>query len=119
MGRVEVKVFKGTRKQIGTTKDGKEYEGYGSDLGSKLRISTENKSIWRILKPSYGAPDGNGDFLTEELRIYFPFDEVEKTFATSMSAYRGSGLEVRCDRTNILQKCEMSRDSKGQHRSLV
>ncbi|MBN3948386.1 MAG: hypothetical protein HWQ38_18805 [Nostoc sp. NMS7] len=119
LGRVEVKVFKGTRKQIGTTREGKEYEGYGNDLGSKLRITSDNRLIRTILNSSYGPPDANGDFLTEELRVYFPFDEVERTFATSMSAYKGSGLEIQCDRTNILKKCVMLQDSKGQYRQIV
>ncbi|MEH2138606.1 hypothetical protein [Nostoc sp.] len=119
LGRVEVKVFKGTRKQVKVTKDNKEYEGYGEDLGSKLRITTENKTVQSVLKTAYGAPDNNGDFFTESLRIYLPFDEVEQTFATSMSAYKGSGLEVKCNRVNILQKCEMLTDSKGQYRNIV
>jgi hypothetical protein len=119
LGRIEVTAFKGTRKKKGITKDGREYEGYGEDLNSRIRLTTDNKVVSNILSQNYGKPDGNGDFLTESLRIYLPFDEVERTFATSMSAYKGSGLEVMCDRTNILKKCVMLEDKKGQYRSLI
>jgi hypothetical protein len=119
LGRIEVSAFKGSRKVKNRTDGGKEYEGYGKDLGRNIRLVTTNREASIIFSKSYGNPDGNGDFLIQALDIYLPFDEVDRTFATSMSSYKGSGLQLVCDRTNILKKSVTFQDKKGQYPKLV
>lgn len=108
LGRVEIKVFKGDRKPTNGY-------GFGKDLNEKLRITTSSSVATTILKQSkkYGQPDGNGDFFTDSINVYFPFDEVERTFSTNMKAYSASGLEVVCDRHTISKKCVPTKDAKG------
>lgn len=103
LGRIEVSVFKGARK--GEKKA-------GADLNHLLRISTTNEVARTILK-AYGEPDRNGDILTPAIALYLPFDEVERTFKTSMKAHTTSGLELVCDRHTISKKCIPQKDAKG------
>ncbi|MBH8566757.1 hypothetical protein I8748_32175 [Nostoc sp. CENA67] len=103
LGRIEISVFKGGRKGEKTA---------GKDLANKLRITTTNNVAKTILK-RYSEPDNNGDFYTEALNIYLPFDEVEKTFNCSMKAHTTSGLELVCDRHTITKRCIPTKDGKG------
>lgn len=103
LGRIEVSVFKGARKTD---------RAAGKDLGDRLRIATDNKVAATILR-RYLTPDTNGDFYTESLNIYFPFDECERTFDCSMKVYSASGLELVCDRSSIIQRCIREKDEKG------
>jgi len=103
LGRIEISVFKGGKKSERSA---------GSDLKNKLRITSTNKAIAPILK-QYSTPDVNGDYLTESINIYLPFDEVERTFNCSMKAHSASGLEVVCDRHTISKRCVPTKDAKG------
>ena len=108
LGRVELTVFKGDRKP-------KTGYGFGKDLNQKLRITTSNRIALTALKQSgkYGQPNADGDFLTDSINVYFPFDEVERTFSTNMKAYSASGLEIVCDRHTITKQCVPTKDDKG------
>lgn len=103
LGRIEVSVFKGARKGEKTA---------GKDLNNRLRITTTN-AIARTMLRCYGEPDSNGDYFTETLNIYLPFDEVERTFNCSMKSHTASGLELVCDRHTISKRCIPQKDSKG------
>lgn len=103
LGRIEVSVFKGGRKSE---------KSAGADLKSLLRITTNNKVITPLLK-IYSPPDTNGDYFTESLNIYLPFDEVDRTFNCSMKAHSASGLEIVCDHHTISKRCTPTIDTKG------
>lgn len=123
LGRLGYGVFKGTRKVKGKKRNAQgeeyEYEGYGEDLQTRLRITVNNPALSPILRQHYGQPDESGDFLTQQVRIYLPFDEVERTFSTAMRGYRASGIEVVCDRRRISQQMQMVEDNFGKHRKLA
>lgn len=106
LGRIEVSAFKGGRKQVNR---------FGKDLNQQLRLTTANNVASLVLKQSnsYGVPDVNGDFVTEQINIYLPYDEIDKTFVTSMKSYEASGLKIVCDRHTISKKCVITEDSKG------
>lgn len=111
LGRVEISVFKGARKQPNR---------FGKDLNQQLRITTSNKIAALILKQSYGDPDINGDILTDKINLYLPYDEVDRTFVTNMKSYDASGLKMVCDRHTISKKCVMTEDNKGnKYRPIV
>ncbi|MBD2364486.1 hypothetical protein H6G36_25490 [Anabaena minutissima FACHB-250] len=103
LGRIEVTVFKGGRKGERTA---------GKDLNHLLRITTTNKVAAIHLK-KYSDPDTNGDFYTEALNIYLPFDGCDRTFNCSMKAHSASGLEIVCDRETISKRCIPQKDAKG------
>ena len=103
LGRIEVSVFKGDRKSE---------KAAGKDLKNLLRITTTNKVITPLLK-GYSLPNADGDYFTESLNIYLPFDEVERTFNCSMKAHSASGLEIVCDRHTISKRCIPTTDAKG------
>lgn len=103
LGRIEITVFKGDRKSERTA---------GKSLETQYRIVTNNPRFKKLLRV-YGKPDSNGDILTDEIRVIFPFDEPERTFATAMKSYSASGLEVVCDREIISQKMVQETDAKG------
>lgn len=106
LGRIELSAFKGGRKQVNR---------FGKDLNQQLRLTTANSVASLVLKQSksYGVPDINGDFLTEQINIYLPYDEIDKTFTTSMKSYEASGLKTVCDRHTISKKSVITEDSKG------
>jgi hypothetical protein len=104
LGRIEIQVAKGERKTNNK---------FGPDLKNRLRIATTNRTAAMILAQEYLPPDNNGDFLTESLRIYFPYDEIDRTFVTSMKSHSHSGLEIVCDRYTITNRCIPTKDDKG------
>lgn len=113
MGRIEVSAFKGGRKQVNR---------FGKDLNQQIRLTTANNIASLVLKQSnsYGVPDVNGDFVADQINIYLPYDEIDKTFVTSMKSYEASGLKIVCDRHTISKKCVMTEDSKGnKYRPIV
>jgi hypothetical protein len=113
LGRIEVSAFKGGRKQVNR---------FGKDLNQQLRLTTANNVASLVLKQSnsYGVPDVNGDFVTEQINIYLPYDEIDKTFVTSMKSYEASGLKIVCDRHTISKKCVITQDDKGnKYRPIV
>lgn len=113
LGRIEVSAFKGGRKQVNR---------FGKDLNQQLRLTTANNIASLVLKQSnsYGVPDVNGDFVTDQINIYLPYSEIDKTFVTSMKSYEASGLKIVCDRHTISKKCVMTEDSKGnKYRPIV
>lgn len=113
LGRIEVSAFKGGRKQVNR---------FGKDLNQQLRLTTANNVASLVLKQSnsYGVPDVNGDFVADQINIYLPYDEIDKTFVTSMKSYEASGLKIVCDRHTISKKCVMTEDSKGnKYRPIV
>lgn len=104
LGRIEVKVFKGARKTAKMA---------GRSLDEKFRIVTANPHIIRILSKFYGRQDENGDFHTENLNVYFPFELPERTFKTEMKNYSASKLERICDREFISMECTQIKDERG------
>lgn len=104
LGRIEISVFKGARKSD---------RGAGKSLDERYRIVTNNQRLKKLLSSLYGAPDANGDILTDTINVVFPFDEPERTFETAMKAYSGSGLQVVCDRSIISQEAVEERDRRG------
>lgn len=120
LGRYEIKVFKGTRKieKIDKSKkkpDGSDYtyEIQGEDYNAqKLRIATTNEYARSLLK-CYGNPDKNGDIIATSIKIYLPFDEIEKCFETSLQKQTASGLELICDRDSITHEMVTEKDCKG------
>ena len=112
VGRIEVKVFKGARK--GTIeRNNKVIPVAGKSLDQFYRIVTDNQHARRILKAAYGNPDQNGDFITDTIHVYFPFDEPERTFNTSMKGYSASKLLRICDREFITMESGTVTDAKG------
>lgn len=98
LGRMAVKVFKGTRKKqnrYGT-------EVFGNDLNDKFRLQPCNDYAARELSYHFKEKDANGDFTAESLNIYLPFNEIDRTFDCAMRAYNGSNAMIReCDRYSI------------------
>lgn len=118
LGRIEISVFKGTRKQDRTKKntDGSDYtyQIQGKDYNNQsLRIASNNKLIMSKLSQSYETLDSNGDIITPFIRIYLAYEEIEKVFQTSLRKHTKSGLEIVCDRQAIIQEMVTVKDYKG------
>lgn len=111
LGRIEIAVFKGDRKSQNSA---------GKTLEQNYRIVTSNLRIRKLLAAAYAQPNANGDIITDQINIYLPFDEPDRTFVTSMKAFSLSGPEVVCDRETISYECVPTKDEKGNvHRPIV
>jgi hypothetical protein len=117
LGRIEIKVFKGDRM---TGSKGQSNTRAGVTLQKDYRITTANTRLRKLLEAAYGKANEQGDILTDVLNVYFPFEESDRTFATSMKSFSASGLEIVCDRETISKEVQQMKDDKGNiHRPII
>lgn len=91
----------------------------GRDLENKLRLTVNYAPFAHILKTHYGTPDKNGDFIVEQIKVYLPYDDIDKTCPTTMAAYGKSGFKLACDHAVIYKKIREEKTDKGVFRQLV
>jgi hypothetical protein len=100
-------LWKGTPKLQKTSKSGKEYEGYGDDLGEHFRLQMSDPNLISTFQEYYPfqrVRHEKGDYvLTNKLNIFCFTDNIETTFPANMIAYDASSMILRCDRQTILE----------------
>lgn len=82
------KLRKGAPKEK-RTKNGKEYEVMGKDLGH-FRFDTDDKAAMQTFTAYYGAEP-------KEIQVYLPYGTAEENFQAWMEEYKAGGLMRRCD----------------------
>ena len=113
LGVADIKCYKGARK-TGTG----DSTLPGSDLKSKIRVTTSHRGAIAVLKDCYGEPNGQGDFIVDELRLYLALDDPDLAFETQMKAFDGSGTLIMCDRNTIYKEADTITTHKGKRRVL-
>jgi hypothetical protein len=96
-------------------KDGK----MGGDLESKLRLTVNYATYVGILKAHYGVPNKEGDFIVDAIKVYLPFDDIDRVCPTTMAAYGKSGFKLQCDRATISKRTKEEKNEQGVFRQIV
>lgn len=114
------KLYKGTRKLAKKTKDGRDYEGYGSDLNDYFRFEPYSNAARIALSKIEGAKkDDNGDVLIPYLDIFLAYETIATTFKVNMKVWDSTGLAQTCDGTTITTIREEYKDSLGTRTKMV
>lgn len=95
LGGVGIEIAKGDRKPE---------RGIGKDLQFKYRITTSHPLVLPILKKYYGTPNQNGDFIIDQIRFYFPYQDSDRNCPTKMVAFKKSHFLLECDRQHITKR---------------
>lgn len=82
------RVWRGTPKPEG---------GTGKDLKDRFRVEIKNERWLKEFSKHY-------EEFPKELRIYLPYNDVDRTFETWFEAYGAGGLKLRCNGDRIVKE---------------
>lgn len=91
----------------------------GRDLENKLRLTVNYAPFALTLKKHYGVPNNDGDFIVDQIKVYLPYDDIDRVCPTTMAGYGKSGFKLACDRATITKRVKETQTKEGLYRQLV
>lgn len=91
----------------------------GRDLENKLRLTVNYAPFASTLKKHYGVPNNDGDFIVEQVKVYLPYNDIDRVCPTTMAAFGKSGFKLACNRATITKRVKETQTKEGLYRQLI